>query len=63
MTSHPVARPPHHDRSNFGARVGQIKQSLSNCGDIYTYRAEVVLGKEPLVQMEMVYFGEKFFYF
>ena len=42
---------------------GSIKQSLSTCGDIYTYRAEVVLGEEPLVQMEMVYFGEKFFTF
>ena len=49
-----------HDRSNFGANVGQIKQSLSTCGDNYTYRAEVVLGKEPLVLEEMVHFGEKF---
>ena len=36
-----------HDRSNFGANVGQIKQSLSTCGDNYTYRAEVVLGRNP----------------
>ena len=57
MTSYPVARPPHHDRSNFGARVGQIKQSLSTCGDIYTCRAGVVLGGEFLVQMGLIYYS------
>ena len=51
-----------HDRSNFGANVGQIKQSLSTCGGFYTYRTEVVLGKELLGRMGLVCFGEKFLY-
>ena len=50
-----------HDRSNFGANVGQIKQSLSTCGGFYTYRTEVVLGEELLGRMGLVYFGEKFY--
>ena len=46
-----------HDRSNFGANVGQIKQSLSTCGEFYTYRTEVVLGEELLGQVVVVYLG------
>ena len=36
---------------------GSIKQSLSTCGEFYTYRTEVVLGEELLGQVVVVYLG------